>query len=56
MPRDTFCSYCGARFADTTSYPRMCTACGAHMYGPVEKDHAFKGLSFIHPELFTEPG
>jgi S-(hydroxymethyl)glutathione synthase len=33
-----------------------CTACGAHMYGPVEKVHAFKGLSFIHPELFTEPG
>ena len=33
-----------------------CTACGAHMYGPVERDHAFKGLSFIHPELFTEPG
>ena len=33
-----------------------CTACGAHLYGPVEKDHAFKGLSFIHPELFFEPG
>jgi S-(hydroxymethyl)glutathione synthase len=33
-----------------------CTGCGAHLYGPVEKDHAFKGLSFIHPELFTEPG
>jgi S-(hydroxymethyl)glutathione synthase len=33
-----------------------CTACGTHMYGPVEKDHAFKGLSFIHPELFAEPG
>lgn len=33
-----------------------CKTCGAHMYGPVEKDHAFKGLSFIHPELFTEPG
>jgi len=33
-----------------------CTACGAHMYGPVEKVHAFKGLSFIHPELFSEPG
>ena len=33
-----------------------CKACGAHMYGPVEKDHAFKGLTFIHPELFTEPG
>jgi S-(hydroxymethyl)glutathione synthase len=33
-----------------------CTACGAHMYGPVEKVHAFKGLSFLHPELFSEPG
>ena len=33
-----------------------CTACGAHMYGPVEKTHAFKGLSFIHPELFAEAG
>jgi S-(hydroxymethyl)glutathione synthase len=33
-----------------------CTACGAHLYGPVEKEHAFKGLTFIHPELFTEPG
>lgn len=33
-----------------------CTACGTHMYGPVEKEHAFKGLTFIHPELFTEAG
>ena len=33
-----------------------CTACGAHMHGPVEKVHAFRGLSFIHPELFSEPG
>jgi S-(hydroxymethyl)glutathione synthase len=33
-----------------------CTACGTHMYGPVEKTHAFKGLSFIHPELFAEQG
>jgi len=38
-----------------------CKACGTHMHGPVEKDHAFKGLSFIHPELFDtknwpEPG
>lgn len=32
MPRDTFCSYCGARFADTTAYPRMCTACGAQTW------------------------
>ena len=29
-----------------------CKACGVHMYGPVERDHAFKGLSFIHPERF----
>ncbi len=38
-----------------------CKQCGTHMYGPVERDHAFKGLSFIHPELFEngdwpEPG
>jgi len=33
-----------------------CKSCGTHMYGPVEKVHAFQGLSFIHPELFAEPG
>ena len=33
-----------------------CKSCGTHMYGPVEKVHAFQGLSFIHPELFSEPG
>lgn len=36
-----------------------CKECGTHMHGPVERDHAFKGLSFIHPELFdtaTWPG
>ncbi|MDX8445329.1 aldehyde-activating protein, partial [Mesorhizobium sp. VK3C] len=33
-----------------------CTGCGVHMYGPVERDHAFKGLSFIHPERFEEDG
>ena len=33
-----------------------CTACGVHMYGPVERDHAFKGLDFIHPERFQEDG
>ncbi|MGL5164858.1 MAG: S-(hydroxymethyl)glutathione synthase [Afipia sp.] len=38
-----------------------CKACGVHMYGPVERDHAFKGLTFLHPELFDtdrypEPG
>ncbi len=33
-----------------------CKACGVHMYGPVERDHAFKGLTFIHPELFDTDG
>lgn len=38
-----------------------CAACGTHMHGPVERDHAFKGLTFFHPELFgsrdwPEPG
>ena len=33
-----------------------CTECGVHMYGPVERDHAFKGLDFIHPERFQEEG
>jgi len=33
-----------------------CTACGVHMHGPVEREHAFKGLSFVHPELFDQPG
>ncbi len=26
------------------------------MYGPVEREHAFKGLDFIHPERFQEGG
>jgi len=33
-----------------------CKQCGVHMYGPVERDHAFKGLDFIHPERFQESG
>jgi S-(hydroxymethyl)glutathione synthase len=33
-----------------------CTVCGAHLYGPVEKEHAFQGLSFIHTELSPESG
>ncbi|WP_160004019.1 S-(hydroxymethyl)glutathione synthase [Rhizobium sp. 18055] len=33
-----------------------CRACGVHMYGPVERDHAFKGLAFVHPERFRETG
>ncbi|WP_105384663.1 S-(hydroxymethyl)glutathione synthase [Neorhizobium alkalisoli] len=33
-----------------------CKDCGVHMYGPVERDHPFQGLSFIHPERFEEGG
>ncbi|HWU89283.1 MAG TPA: NUDIX domain-containing protein, partial [Kofleriaceae bacterium] len=32
MPRDLFCSYCGARFADSMGYPRSCAACGAQTW------------------------
>jgi len=33
-----------------------CTGCGVHMHGPVERDHAFKGLTFVHVELSKEAG
>ncbi|SCW51063.1 S-(hydroxymethyl)glutathione synthase [Rhizobium mongolense subsp. loessense] len=33
-----------------------CKECGVHMYGPVDRDHPFNGLSFIHPERFEEEG
>jgi S-(hydroxymethyl)glutathione synthase len=33
-----------------------CTVCGVHMHGPVERAHAFQGLSFVHPELFDHAG
>ncbi|MBB4218037.1 S-(hydroxymethyl)glutathione synthase [Rhizobium sp. BK212] len=33
-----------------------CKECGIHMYGPVDRDHPFKGLSFVHPERFEEEG
>jgi S-(hydroxymethyl)glutathione synthase len=33
-----------------------CVECGVHMYGPVERDHPFKGLDFVHPERFEQGG
>jgi S-(hydroxymethyl)glutathione synthase len=33
-----------------------CKECGAHLYGRIEKDHAFKGLDFVHVELSDEKG
>lgn len=41
---------------DATILRHACKVCGVHMYGPIEKDHAFKGLSFIHPERSKESG
>ncbi|KAH6684842.1 Mss4-like protein [Plectosphaerella plurivora] len=33
-----------------------CTDCGVHMYGRIERDHAFKGLDFVHTELSDQQG
>ena len=33
-----------------------CKECGVHMYGPVEREHPFQALSFVHPERFEEKG
>jgi S-(hydroxymethyl)glutathione synthase len=34
-----------------------CTGCGVHLYGRIEnKNHAFYGFDFVHPELFKEKG
>lgn len=41
---------------DATILRHACKVCGVHMYGPIEKDHAFKGLSFIHTERSNETG
>ena len=30
--RDTFCNYCGTRFAETSAYPRTCRGCGAQVW------------------------
>src|SRR5690606_30460962 len=33
-----------------------CKACGVHMYGPVEKEHAVQGLDLVHPERYHAGG
>jgi len=33
-----------------------CTGCGVHVYNRIEKDHAFKGLDFVHIELADNHG
>jgi S-(hydroxymethyl)glutathione synthase len=33
-----------------------CSVCGVHMYGRIEKAHAFHGFDFVHTELSKEKG
>ncbi|RAR12381.1 glutathione-dependent formaldehyde-activating enzyme [Stemphylium lycopersici] len=33
-----------------------CKQCGAHLFGRIEIDHAFKGLDFVHTELSNTKG
>lgn len=46
------------RVVDTSALIQRhaCHECGVHMYGPVEREHAFQGLDFVHPERFQEGG
>jgi S-(hydroxymethyl)glutathione synthase len=41
---------------NATILRHACKVCGVHMYGPIEKEHAFQGLSFIHTERSEEEG
>ena len=41
---------------DATIVRHACKECGVHMYGRVSKDHAFKGLDFVHTELSGATG
>jgi len=31
-PADTYCNFCGTKFADVTHYPRACANCGAQIW------------------------
>ena len=33
-----------------------CQGCGVHMFGRIEREHPFKGLDFVHPELSPATG
>ncbi|KAJ5907335.1 hypothetical protein N7495_000017 [Penicillium taxi] len=33
-----------------------CKECGVHLFGRIEKEHAFYGLDFVHVELSDEKG
>ena len=42
--------------AGKTILRHACTACGVHMFGRIEADHAFHGLDFVHTELSDTHG
>ena len=41
---------------NATIQRNACSECGVHMFGRIEKDHAFKGLDFVHTELSPQKG
>ncbi|RDW75143.1 putative glutathione-dependent formaldehyde-activating enzyme [Coleophoma cylindrospora] len=41
---------------NATILRHACKQCGVHLYGRIEKEHAFKGLDFVHVELSNEKG
>jgi S-(hydroxymethyl)glutathione synthase len=41
---------------NATILRQACKYCGVHLYGRIEKEHAFKGLDFVHVELSDEKG
>lgn len=41
---------------EATIQRNACKDCGVHLFGRIEKDHPFKGLDFVHPELSKEKG
>ncbi len=41
---------------EATILRNACRDCGVHMFGRIEKDHAFKGLDFVHVELSADRG
>jgi S-(hydroxymethyl)glutathione synthase len=41
---------------EATIQRHACKVCGVHMFGRIEKDHAFHGLDFVHTELSPKKG
>jgi len=41
---------------NATIVRHACKYCGVHLFGRIEKEHAFKGLDFVHVELSDEKG